>query len=150
METYWRPYHDTLQNELTRLRGDHSQVLLWEAHSIASVLPRLFDGKLPDLNFGTNDGAACDSDLLAAVVAPVIQQNAFTHVVNGRFKGGFITRQFGKPSQGVQAIQLEMCQSLYMNEQPPFAYREDLAADIQPLLHAMLTAASDHLSRAFR
>ncbi len=146
VNAYWCPYHDTLQSELERLRAQHPQVLLWEAHSIASVLPRLFDGKLPDLNFGTNDGAACDPALLAAVVAPVAQQTAVTHVINGRFKGGFITRHFGQPALGVQAIQLEMCQSLYMNESHPFAYREDLAQNIQPLLKSMLSAALDHLN----
>ncbi len=148
VDTYWHPYHDTLKAELTRLRGQHTQVLLWEAHSIASVLPRLFEGKLPDLNFGTNDGAACDAALLSAVTAPVTRQSAVTHVANGRFKGGFITRHFGQPTQGIQAIQLEMCQSLYMNESHPFAYREDLAANIQPLLRDMLSAALEHLNTA--
>lgn len=145
VDTYWTPYHDTLQSELSRLREAHPQVLLWEAHSIASVVPRLFEGKLPDLNFGTNSGAACDPDLLAAAVAPVTQQNAITHVVNGRFKGGYITRHFGQPTQGIHAIQLEMCQSLYMNESYPFEYREDLATNIQPLLHSMLSQALNHI-----
>ena len=148
VDAYWRPYHDTLKAELSRLRAAHTKVLLWEAHSIASVLPRLFEGKLPDLNFGTNDGAACDPALLAAVVAPLAQQNAVDHVVNGRFKGGFITRHFGQPAQGIQAIQLEMCQSLYMNESYPFSYREDLATGVQPLLHDMLSAGLKHLRGA--
>ncbi|MBT2336729.1 N-formylglutamate deformylase [Variovorax paradoxus] len=139
---YWQPYHDALQAELERLRGLHGQVLLWEAHSIASVLPRLFDGKLPDLNVGTNDGASCAADVLEAALRPTAGKDSpFTRVVNGRFKGGYITRSYGRPASGVQAIQLEMCQSLYMNEDAPFEYRADIAARIQPLLARMLEAA---------
>lgn len=140
-ETYWQPYHAALQAELDRLQRMHGQVLLWEAHSIASVLPRLFEGKLPDLNFGTNSGASCSSGLLDAVLGPVRispQDHPFSHVVNGRFKGGYITRHYGAPDRGIHAIQLEMCQSVYMDEATPFAYREDLAASVQPLLKAML------------
>lgn len=143
---YWKPYHDALRSELNRLRQQHPQVLLWEAHSIASVLPRLFDGKLPDLNFGTNDGAACSPELLEAALRPVRAQGTYTHVVNGRFKGGFITRQFGQPSQGIHAIQLEMCQCLYMNENPPFDYLPAHASGIQPLLQQTLSAAVDYLT----
>ena len=140
--TYWQPYHDALRQELDRLRAQHGQVLLWEAHSIASVLPRLFEGKLPDLNLGTNDGAACADDILAAAVQPVVDgADAFTHVVNGRFKGGYITRAYGQPAAGVHAIQLEMCQPVYMNEEAPFEYRADLAARVQPLLERMLGSA---------
>jgi N-formylglutamate deformylase len=119
-------------------------VLLWEAHSIASRLPRLFDGKLPDLNFGTNSGAACRNALLDAVLAPLTDESGLTHVVNGRFKGGWITRHFGQPQQGIHAIQLEMCQSLYMDETAPFGYREDLAQSIQPVLRSLLESALAH------
>jgi N-formylglutamate deformylase len=139
---YWQPYHDALRAELDRLRALHGQVLLWEAHSIASVLPRLFDGKLPDLNVGTNDGASCAADVLEAALRPAADQGSpFTHVVNGRFKGGYITRSYGQPASGVHAIQLEMCQSLYKNEEAPVEYRADTAAKVQPLLARMLAAA---------
>lgn len=142
---YWDPYHGALREELGRLRRAHSQVLLWEAHSIASVLPRLFEGKLPDLNFGTNSGASCASTLLQAVLAPLAGHPQFTHVVNGRFKGGYITRAFGSPADGVHAIQLEMSQSLYMSELPPFAYREAQAAQAQPVLRDLLRAGIEYL-----
>jgi N-formylglutamate deformylase len=147
--TYWQPYHQVLQAELARLRALHGEVLLWEAHSIASVLPRLFEGKLPDLNFGTNDGQACAPALLDAALAPLpaLAPAGMTHLINGRFKGGYITRQYGQPATGVHAIQLEMCQSVYMNETAPFAYRPDLAQRVQPLLQAMLSAALAHLQR---
>jgi N-formylglutamate deformylase len=142
---YWQPYHDALQGELSRIRELHGVVLLWEAHSIASVLPRLFGGKLPDLNFGTNSGASCDASIIDAVVARLSnapsEATPYTHVVNGRFKGGYITRQYGRPSDRVHAIQLEMCQSLYMNEKAPFDYRPDLAAPTRRLLQGIVEAA---------
>jgi len=138
---YWQPYHDALREELQRLLAEHGKVLLWEAHSIASVLPRLFEGKLPDFNFGTNSGATCAPSIIDAVLSPLTKPGTpapLTHVLNGRFKGGYITRHYGAPAQGVHAIQLEMCQSLYMDEDAPFAYRADLAGHIEPLLKAML------------
>jgi N-formylglutamate deformylase len=139
LEGYWRPYHQQLAAELAHLKALHGQVMLWDAHSIASVLPRLFDGQLPDLNFGTADGKSCAPEVLDAVVAHA-RTAPCTHVVNGRFKGGYITRHYGAPGQGVHAIQLEMSQRLYMQETPPFAYEPAKAAALQPLLQAMLQA----------
>jgi len=138
---YWQPYHDRLRAELARLRALHGSVVLWEAHSIASVLPRFFDGKLPDLNLGTANGRACAPVVQAAVEAEMGAQTEFTHVSNGRFMGGHITRHYGRPEGGVHALQLEMCQSTYMDETAPFAYRRDLATKVQPLLERMLNAA---------
>ncbi|WP_426115167.1 N-formylglutamate deformylase [Massilia sp. PWRC2] len=150
---YWQPYHQQLQAELDRLLAQHGAVVLWEAHSIASRVPRFFDGRLPDFNIGTFDGAACGGGLAEALLAPV--PPAFSTALNGRFKGGYITRRYGRPQQGVHAIQLEMCQCLYMNEPDmdplllqgadatPLAYRPDLAAAIRPLLQAMVGAAVD-------
>ena len=138
--TYWQPYHDALRAELTRLRGLHGSVVLWDAHSIASVLPRFFDGKLPDLNLGTANGTSCAPAVQAAAEAAMAGQAQFTQVSNGRFKGGYLTRHYGQPDTGVHALQLEMCQSTYMNESAPFDYRPDLAAQVQPLLQRMLDA----------
>ena len=143
--TYWQPYHDRLRAELERLRALHGQVVLWDAHSICSVLPRFFAGKLPDLNLGTADGCACAPAFQTAVEAVMAAQGGggrtFTHTSNGRFKGGHITRHYGKPEAGIHALQLEMCQSTYMDEAAPFAYRPDLAERVQPLLQRMLNAA---------
>lgn len=142
---YWRPYHGALRAELDRLQAQHGAVLLWDAHSIASVLPRLFEGQLPDLNFGTADGRSCAPSILLRVVAEVAA-TPFSHVVNGRFKGGYITRHYGAPDAGIHAIQLEMAQHLYMREDPPFTYLEDKATSVQPLLHNMLQQALAALS----
>lgn len=140
-ERYWRPYHDTLRAELDRLRALHGQVVLWDAHSICSVLPRFFEGKLPDLNLGTADGRSCAAVVQVAAEAPMAAQSEFSHVSNGRFKGGWITRHYGAPEQGIHALQLEICHSTYMDETAPFAYRTDLAARVQPLLQRMVAAA---------
>lgn len=140
LETYWRPYHNKLSTELDRMTAKFGTVLLWEAHSIASILPHLFDGKLPDLNIGTNGGASCDASVLEAVVAQLDDQ-PYTWIANGRFKGGYITRAYGQPEAGVHAVQLEMCQSTYMNERAPFDYRPDLAEGVQPVVRKMVEAA---------
>jgi N-formylglutamate deformylase len=137
---YWQPYHDALRAELDRLRALHGSVVLWDAHSICSVMPRFFDGKLPDLNLGTADGRACDPALQSAAERAMGAQATFTHVSNGRFKGGHITRHYGDPGAGVHALQLEQCQSTYMDETAPFAYRPDIALSVQPLLKRMLDA----------
>ena len=140
---YWRPYHDALAAELARLCALHGSVVLWEAHSIASVLPRFFDGRLPDLNLGTAEGRACAPALQAAVENAMSAQSTYTHISNGRFKGGHITRHYGNPAGGVHALQLEMCQCTYMDEEAPFAYRPDRAAQVRPLLKRMLDAVMD-------
>lgn len=141
LQRYWRPYHDALAAELVRLRSLHGEVLLWDAHSIASRVPRLFEGTLPSLNFGTNSGSACAQKVLDPVVQRC-QASGLSWVINGRFKGGYITRCYGHPTEGVQAIQLEMCQSLYMDEEgPPFQYRAHRAEALKPVLHGLIEAA---------
>ncbi len=137
-ERFWRPYHDALAMELARLKVEHGVAVLWDAHSIASVLPRFFDGKLPDLNLGTANGAGCAPALQSAVESALQSQGVYTWVANGRFTGGYITRRYGQPKEDVHALQLEMCQCTYMNESAPFAFRDDLADDIRPILRALL------------
>ncbi|CAB3792205.1 hypothetical protein LMG28688_03454 [Paraburkholderia caffeinitolerans] len=139
---YWQPYHDALHAELQRLRGQHANVLLWEAHSIASVLPRLFEDKLPDLNIGTQEGRTAHASVQARV-EQAAAGSGYTWVGNGRFKGGYITRHFGAPVDGVHAVQLEMCQSTYMNEHAPFDYAPALADKVEPALREMVGGALD-------
>ncbi len=144
-QQYWQPYHDQLQTELNRQRQKHGAVLLWDAHSIRSEIPWLFEGKLPDLNIGTADGAAAHSSIALAVHEAASSAQAktphATSVVNGRFKGGFITRNYGDPANNVHAVQLEQCQSTYMQEQAPFAYDEQTAKQIAPVIQQMMQAA---------
>lgn len=115
-ERYWRPYHDALAGLIAATRARHGYALLVDAHSIRSHVPRLFAGRLPDLNVGTHDGRACDPALAAAVMATLAGEPAFTHVLNGRFKGGYITRAYGRPLEGVHALQIELGQACYMDE----------------------------------
>jgi N-formylglutamate deformylase len=143
LELYWRPYHQQLRAELDRLLAEHGAVVLWDAHSIASRVPRFFEGRLPDLNFGTAEGASCAPGLEQAVVGVARDQDRYSVALNGRFKGGHITRFYGDPARHVHAIQLEMCQCLYMSEAPPFDYRPEDAAQVQPLLRRMLGSALD-------
>ena len=140
-EAYWQPYHAALAAELERLKTLHGFVLLWDAHSIRSRISWLFEGQLPDLNIGTADGASADAAITTALVQACAAHPQLTTAVNGRFKGGYNTRHYGQPSRAVHAVQLEMCQSLYMQETPPFAYAPALAARIQPLLRNMVAGA---------
>ena len=147
--TYWQPYHSALAQELARIRALHGYALLWDAHSIRSHIPWLFEGKLPDLNIGTAGGTSADASIADAVTGAAVDAMArgsavgpgVTHVLNGRFKGGYITRHYGMPQDHVHAVQLEKCQSLYMQEEAPFAYDMHKAAQIQPLLQSMVANA---------
>jgi N-formylglutamate deformylase len=114
--TYWAPYHATLQALLEAARRRHGFAVLLDAHSIRSEVPRLFAGRLPDINVGTNDGRSCDPRLSASVMDALGAQRSFSHVLNGRFKGGYITRHYGDPAGGVHALQIELAQCGYMDE----------------------------------
>lgn len=133
---YWRPYHDRLAKELDRLREAHGFALLWDAHSIAPEVPALFDGQLPDLNVGTFDGNACAAGLQDAVYA-IACDSRYSSVLNGRFKGGYITRHYGCPAAHVHAIQLELSQRCYL-DRPGGVYLEPAAAEIAGLIESML------------
>jgi len=139
-QTYWQPYHSALAGELARLKSTHGRALLWEGHSIRSEVPMLFEGRLPDLNLGTADGASCSSTRLDRITALLAQQNDYSWVANGRFKGGYITRHYGRPAQGVDAIQLELAQITYMDERSQ-RYDAVRAGRLQGLLRKMLLAA---------
>lgn len=145
LDRYWRPYHEALAGELARLRQSHGHAVLWDGHSIRSVLPWLFDGRLPDLNLGTAGGASCAGSLRTALMQVLSAQDRFSQVTDGRFKGGYITRRYGAPDRGTHAIQLEMSQRIYMDESAPFAFRPDLAARVAPLIRDCLRAALDWL-----
>lgn len=122
------------------LGAQRHQVLLWEAHSINDELPRLSEGVLPDLNFGTFAGKSAAA-LVNEALREIAGQSRYSWVLNGRFKRGYITRHYGDPGSHIHAVQLEMSQRIYMNEPEPFEYREDLAARVQPLLSQLLDAS---------
>jgi len=139
LQTYWRPYHEALHDEIARLRAEHGRVVLWEGHSIRSVMPFLFEGRLPDFNLGTAEGKSCAPGLQQRLERILAAQRGHTHVVNGRFKGGYITRHYGRPAENVDAIQLELVQLNYMDEDS-FEYLEHLAEPTQRVLRHLLEA----------
>ena len=147
-EKYWRPYHDALAEELARLKAEHGKALLWEAHSIRSHVPRFFDGKLSDFNFGTAGGESAVPGLAEKLEAIVVGQGAYTAVANGRFKGGYITRHYGAPQDGIHAVQLELSQVTYMEEMRPYAYDEARAARVAPLMWDLVQCALDAVRSA--
>jgi N-formylglutamate amidohydrolase len=138
INTYWRPYHDKIKATLMELRATHGYALLWDAHSIASRVPTLFDGELPVLNIGTWDGRSCDANIADAVVE-VATRSPYDAVFNARFKGGYITRRYGQPDKNVHAIQLEVAQRAYMDEATT-AFDADKASQLRGSLRGMLDA----------
>jgi N-formylglutamate deformylase len=138
---YWQPYHDALAATLAELKAQHGAVLLWEAHSIRSQVPRFFTGRLPDFNFGTSNGASAAPGMAEALAQTVTRHGGYTAVANGRFKGGYITRHYGQPERGVHAVQLELSQITYMQEARPYAYDEALASRVEGLLEAVIDEA---------
>ncbi|WP_447652096.1 N-formylglutamate deformylase [Pseudomonas abietaniphila] len=138
LEQIWTPYHDTLRNELERLRDEFGYALLFDAHSIRGHIPHLFEGRLPDFNLGTFNGASCDPGLEKRVEAVCASAKNYSHVLNGRFKGGHITRHYGNPAENIHAVQLELAQSTYMEEFVPFHYRKDLAEPTRGVLKELL------------
>ena len=135
LQAHWKPYHSRLSFEIEKLKQKHGYVLLWDAHSIFSEVPRFFQGKLTDLNLGTADGRSCGAGIAEALMKRV---SGYGAVLNGRFKGGYITRTYGDPANAVHAVQLELSEATYMNESPPYAFREDLAARLRPQLRALV------------
>jgi N-formylglutamate deformylase len=135
---YWQPYHRALHDEVQRLRGVHGHAVLFDAHSIKSELPWLFEGTLPHMNLGTAEGTSCGADLRDAMDSVFASQRDYSHVVDGRFKGGHITRHYGRPHEGVHAVQLEMTWRAYMTESAPYRWHDERAAAVSPLLDQLV------------
>lgn len=140
VERYWRPYHECLATTLAAIAEAHSRALLWEGHSIRSECPMFFAGRLPDYNIGTADCSSCTAAVQQALQAH-LGSSGVSHVINGRFKGGYITRCFGRPQQGVSAVQMEMAQACYLDETNPERFDPVLAAAAQGVLRRLLLAA---------
>lgn len=152
-QTYHAAYDAALAEQIERVRKQHGIVLLFDCHSIRSRLPFLFEGQLPDFNLGTNNGTTCALEIEQAALAVCSAAEGFTSVLNGRFKGGWSTRHYGNPVNGVHAIQLELSQITYMEEVTPWSYRRDRAGSLRPHLKSLLTRLEDvvtdiiHLSK---
>ena len=135
---YWTPYHAKLAEELQRIRDAHGIAMLWDAHSICSVLPRFFEGRLPDLNLGTASGASCDAELARQLFAVAQSAPGCSAALNGRFKGGYITRHYGQPTRNIHSVQLELSQRVYMQEQFPYRFDAALANRVRPSLQRFI------------
>ena len=149
-EAWFDPYHAALAGEIARLRALHRHVVVYDCHSIRSRVPRLFDGALPELNIGTDRGATCDPALEAGVTGAAAASGR-SHVLNGRFRGGWTTRHYGRPQQGVHAIQMEIAMRAYLREPEgalddgnwPPTYDPVHAAPLRAELTRVLAAATD-------
>ncbi len=139
VETYHAAYHAALQAELERVRALHGVAILYDCHSIRSRIPFLFDGALPDLNIGNNHGVTCHRAIETAVYGLCLADDRYSTVLNGRFKGGWTTRHYGRPNENIHAIQMELAQSTYLAaEAPPWDYDSTAADSLRPLLARML------------
>lgn len=135
-EKYWQPYHDKITTELYHMKEKHGRAALWDAHSIKSHLPHLFEGRLPDLNLGTGNGISARPDLAEKLEA-IIKASNYSAALNGRFKGGYITRHYGDPANNTQAVQLEISQITYMNESNN-QFDEMLSNQLRPVLKSLI------------
>jgi N-formylglutamate deformylase len=140
VEQWWRPYHAQLRQSLDAAHARHGYALLLDAHSIRAEIPQLFEGRLPDVNVGTADGASCDPGLTAAIVKVLEAQDRFSWIVNGRFKGGWTTRHYGRPAVGVHAVQFELAQAAYMDESDPTVFDAERAGPMMALLEKLVVA----------
>ncbi len=147
---FFDPYHDALARMIERAKVRHGFVVLYDCHSIRSVVPRLFEGTLPTINIGTNDGKTCAKALEVAAFTACKAQSDFSFVANGRFKGGWITRHYGRPDKGVHAIQVELAQSAYMEERPPWTFDETKAGRLRAVLRSMIGSIMDAADRHLR
>jgi len=139
LNRFWFPYHRALACEISRIKAIHGNVIVWEAHSIRSEVPRFFDGELPQLNIGTADGTSCQQDLIEKIVDVIKANGDYSWVANGRFKGGFITRNYTQPSQGINTMQLEIAMRSYMDESSSSPkFDNDKAKSLRVLLKAMM------------
>jgi N-formylglutamate deformylase len=134
LEEIWQPYHQRIMAELERLAARHGYALLFDAHSIAGEVPRLFEGLLPEFNIGTAGGSSADPELTARLAGVLAAAPGYRVAVNGRFKGGYITRRYGRPQRHVHAVQLELAQRTYMSEKAPYEYLPEAARKVRPFL----------------
>jgi formiminoglutamase len=147
---YFEPYHRALAEQIERVRAEHGFVLLYDCHSIRSRIPRLFDGELPAFNIGTNAGQSCAPEVRSAVTDVCAAAQGYSSVVDGHFKGGWITRHYGRPDAGVHAVQMELAQRTYMEEAPPWTFDDAKADAVRPVLRSALETMLAEAGKAVR
>ncbi|MGL3607559.1 N-formylglutamate deformylase [Rhizobium sp. G187] len=149
LTTFHAPYHAAIAAEIERVKAIHGVAVLYDCHSIRSLIPFLFEGRLPDFNIGTDMGRTCDPRIEAAAADVARAAEGYTAIVNGRFKGGWTTRHYGQPQNGVHAIQMELSQISHLTiEEPPFAYDDEKAGRLRIHLNQILArieAVADQL-----
>jgi N-formylglutamate deformylase len=139
IDQYWQPYHQRLAAELRSMRERHGYALLWDAHSIASEVASLFEGVLPEFNFGTRDDASCPRAVADQLLELVTTDGKFGAVLNGRFKGGYITMHYGRQDQNIYAVQLELSRRVYMDEAAGTGWEPQRAESAAALIAQLLT-----------
>jgi N-formylglutamate deformylase len=150
LDAIWRPYHAQLASSLQQAIGRHGIALLYEAHTIRSRVPRFFKGRLPDLNLGTAHGTSAARALEARMVAVCQSARSYTSILNGRFVGGYITRHYARPGDNIHAVQLELSQRTYMDEEPPFPFDQPQADRVRPVLRQLLQVMLDWAGEVVR
>ncbi|MDN3646593.1 N-formylglutamate deformylase [Pontixanthobacter aestiaquae] len=144
LDSFHGPYHAAMQAEIERVKAVHGFAVLYDCHSIRSQIPHLFDDRLPDFNIGDNGGQSCNAAITRVVAECCETASTYTTIINGRFKGGWTTRHYGRPQDGLHAIQMELAQRNYLaSETPPFAYAPEKAEALRDVLRAALNAISD-------
>jgi N-formylglutamate deformylase len=139
LDAFHRPYHQVLEEEIHRIKSIHGAVVLYDCHSIRSEIPYLFDSQLPDLSIGDSGGSTCSGRVTQAIAATCADAHEYSHVINGRFKGGWTTRHYGHPEEGVHAVQMELAQRRYLkSEVPPFSYDVEQATQLRCVLKNIL------------
>jgi formiminoglutamase len=143
---FFEPYHAALAGAIEAMRIRHGFCLLWDCHSIRSRIPWLFEGRLPTFNLGTNDGRSCSPEFRAAAER-VLEAGGTSFVIDGRFKGGWITRHYGQPGERVEAVQMELAQAAYMDEAPPWTFREEKAREVRAVLGNLIETLLEEAGR---
>jgi formiminoglutamase len=137
---FHRPYHAALEQEIAHVKAKHGVAVVYDCHSIRSRIPFLFEGELPALNIGTDNGKTC-SEVIESITFEIAKTSSYATVLNGRFRGGWTTRHYGKPEAGVHAIQMEIAQNAYLDsEAPPWSFSQAKAGRLRPVLKSILLA----------
>lgn len=132
VDLYYTPYHNKIQEMLDALKKEFGKVLLWDAHSIRQFVPTIRKEKFPDLILGSSDETSAHAGLIQAALDG-LGTGTYELSHNHPFKGGQITRSFGRPSENQHALQLEMNKILYMDDKE-LQFAPDRANNVRKVL----------------